>query len=650
VSALTAGIDRRHLPTRLAALRMGAISVFALLAMCFWFVQVVQHQKYREMAENNHQRTLALRAPRGTLFDRNGQVLVENRDAFNISLVREQTRDIGRTLDEVARLTGAHRADLDEIVLRHAREPRYRPIVLVADATLAQVSAVLARRLELPDLLVEQVPTRQYPADAMAAHLFGYVGEITEQQMARAEYAGVGAGAVIGQSGLEQVYNGRLMGTDGARRVVVNSVGREIETLGERPPAEGTRMRLTIDADVQRAVEDGFRATGYWGAAVIMDPRTGEILSLVSLPAYDPNRFASGIDRTSWAQLNTDKLRPLQNRAIQGRYSPGSTFKIVIATAALEEGVATPEFRAHCSGGATFYGRYFKCHKAGGHGTVDMRHAIEKSCNVYFYTLGNMLGVDRIHKWAERLGLDGRTGIDLPHEVESLVPSTEWKRRRTGEKWYAGETISVSIGQGQVSVTPLALATMMSTVANGGTRQVPHLVQAVDTGEGWKALSPPAPASVVAMKPESVAALHEGLWMVVNAAGTGGRARLANYDVAGKTGTAQVISNQGRQAAGKNTERDLRDHGWFVFFAPRDNPELAGVVFAEHSEHGYLAAPIAKHAIDTYFAKKEGRPLPAYPGATPAGVTVVAGGAQAPPAPEPIGTAPAARTPGGGGR
>ncbi len=614
--------DRRHLPKRLAALRAGVIVVFGVLATCFWYFQVVQHQKFQEMAQNNHLRTLALRAPRGTLFDRNGRVLVENRDAFNISLVREQTHDLDGTLAALARITGIAREEFDAILARHANEPRYRPVLLVGDASLAQVSAVLARRLELPDLLVQQVPTRHYPTDEMAAHLFGYVGEITEQQLARQDHGGFGPGAIIGQSGVEQIYNAELMGVDGARRVVVNSVGREIEILGERPPAEGARLRLTIDADLQRAVENGFRATGYWGAAAVLDPRTGEILSLVSLPAYDPNRFAAGIDRATWTRLNTDGLRPLQNRAIQGRYSPGSTFKIVVATAALEEGIVTPDHRIFCGGGATFYGRYFKCHLAGGHGSLDMRHAIEKSCNVYFYTLGNMLGVDRIHKWAQLLGLADKTGIDLPHEAESLVPSTEWKRRRTGEKWYAGETISVAIGQGQVSVTPLALATMISTVANGGTRQVPHLVQAIDDGHGWQPVTPPAPLAVTSMQPEHVAALHDGLWLAVNGAGTAGRARLPGYDVAGKTGTAQVISNQGRdRARGSGTSRDLRDHGWFVFFAPRDHPQIAGAIFAEHSEHGYLAAPIARHVIDTYFAKLEGRPLPDYPApkAAPAG-------------------------------
>jgi len=635
-------VDRRSLPLRLVVFRVLVTAIFLALAVCFWYLQVLKHATYREMAENNHQRTLALRAPRGMLFDRDGRPLVRNRYAFNISLVREQSRDVGQALSRLSRLLGVEEPALRDIVARYRREPSYRPIVLVQDASPAQLAAVTARRLELPEVIVEEVPTRQYPVKELGAHVFGYVGEVTEQQLARAALRDLSRGAIVGQAGLEQQYNALLMGQDGARRVVVNSAGREVETVGELPPAEGRRVRLTIDGDLQRAAEAAFASLGYRGAAIVLDPRSGEVLTLVSLPAYDPNDFVTGIDRATWARLNTDPLRPLQNRAIQGRYSPGSTFKLVVAVAALEEGVATPDFRVHCAGGATFYGRYFQCHLKGGHGTVDMRHAIEKSCNVYFYTLGNLVGVDRLHKWAQALGLAERTGIDLPHEVESIVPSTEWKRRRTGEKWYAGETISVAIGQGQLSVTPIALALTMSTIANGGTRHVPHLVSAVDEGRGWKAVPPPAPRSVIPMRPDHLRALHDGLWLVVNGAGTGGRARITGRDVAGKTGTAQVISIEGGKRAAGRTDRDLRDHGWFVFFAPAHAPELAGVVFAEHAEHGYLAAPIAKHVIETYFAKKEGRPLPAPPAppappAAPATVVAAAaaGGGRAPGPPGP---------------
>ncbi len=403
-------------------------------------------------------------------------------------------------------------------------------------------------------------------------------------------------------------------------------------------------IQVTLDADMQRAAEEAFRHYGYWGSAAVLEPNSGDVLTMVSLPAYDPNAFASGIDRATWQALNTDELRPLQNRAIQGRYSPGSTFKIVVATAAMEEGVMTPETKVFCPGGANFYGRFFKCHLAGGHGWVDLRHAIEKSCNVYFYTAGNLLGVDKIHDWAERLGLAGKTGIDLPNEVENIMPSTLWKQQRYGEKWYAGETISVAIGQGQVSVTPMSMAVMMASVASG-RRVAPRLVRATADGPSapWEPTELTRVSQAVTLKPTTVAAIHDGLWMAVNAAGTAGRARIAGRDVAGKTGTAQVISIQGRERA-RGSGKDLRDHGWFVFMVPRDNPELAGVIFAEHAEHGYLAAPIAKHIIETYYARKEGRPLPILPPppVAPGGLPVAARTPAAPAAPRPAGVAPAA--------
>jgi penicillin-binding protein 2 len=619
-SSMSMPDDRRKLVLRVLVLQYGVIVLFAALTFAFWYLQVAEHQKFREMAENNHQRTLALRAPRGVLYDRDGKVLVENRDSLVISLVREHTRDLGRTIKKLSEVTGVPEAVIREIVRRHRSEPTYRPIPIITDASLAQVAGVAAHRLdtELPDIIVERVPTRRYPVDAMAAHLFGYVGFVTTEQLTD---EGFRSGDIVGQAGIEKVYNKQLMGTDGARRVVVNSVGREIRVLEEVPPAGGNRVKLTIDYDVQRATEDAFRALGYSGAAVILDPRNGEVLTFTSLPAYDPNTFAAGIDHSTWSELNTDKLKPLQNRALQGRYSPGSTFKMVVATAALEEGVITPDFKVYCPGSAVFYGRQFQCWTfgKGGHGWMDLEHAIEQSCNVFFYTVGNMVGIDKLAKWAKLLGLGEKAGIDLPNEVQGIMPSPEWKKATTGEKWYSGETISVSIGQGAVSVTPLSMAVYISTIANGGTRYVPHVVRAVDDGSGWKDVPAPAPKSRVPFKPETLAALHQGLWDVVNRGGTGGNARIEGKDVAGKTGTAQVISLEGAKAAAGRTEMDLRNNGWFVFFAPRDNPEIAGVVFAEHSLHGAEAARVARHAMETYFAKKEGRPLPVFvPPAEPA--------------------------------
>jgi penicillin-binding protein 2 len=602
--------DRRRISMRLSVLQYTIGAMFSVLAVSFWVLQVVHHVKYAEMAENNQQRTLPLRAPRGLVFDRDGRVLVENRHSYSISIVREHTKDINRTIRLLARVLGVDEARVREIVDRNRREPSYRPITVVQDATLAQVAAVTARRLdfELPDVVVEQVPTRRYP-EAMAAHLFGYVGEVSDLQVADGNLK---SGDIVGQSGIEKVYNALLMGDDGARRVVVNSVGREIRTLEEDEPTEGKRLQLTIDYDVQKAIEDGFDRVGFNGAAVVLEPHTGEVLGFTSRPAYDPNAFAAGIKPAMWASLMTDGDRPLNDRAIQGRYSPGSTFKMAVALAALEEGIITPDFHVHCAGGATFYGRPFKCWKKGGHGSLDLRHAIEQSCDVYFYTVANLVGVDKINKWATAIGLGVKSGIDLPNEVEGLVPSTQWKREKMHEKWYAGETISVGIGQGAVAVTPVSMAVYAAALANGGIRVTPHLLKAVDDGRGWKPFPSPAPQSKADVDPAKFQAIRDGLFMVVNGAGTGHNAQLKGYDVSGKTGTAQLISNQGKAAAGK-TSKDLRDNGWFVFFAPRDDPRIAGVVLLEHGVHGSNAALVTHHLLDTFFAKREGRPLPPKP-------------------------------------
>ena len=598
-------------------LQVASVAVFAALSISFWFLQIVENARYEEMAANNHQRTLALRAPRGVLYDRNGQVLVENRNSFTISILREHTKDLDRTVRMLSEVAGLDVNDVRAIVARHRSEPSYRPIVIVDDASLAQVAAIVARRLdfELPDVVVEEVPTRQYPTEGIAAHLFGYVGEVNDAMVAADE--SLKSGDLVGQAGIEKIYNPMLMGKDGAKVVVVNSLGREIRTLEEVAPTEGKRLQLTIDYDLQKAVDDGFKVARVArltnaGAAIVLNPNTGEVLAYSSEPAFDPNAFAAGIDRATWASLTSDDQRPLNDRALQGRYSPGSTFKMAVALAGLQEGVITPDFKVNCVGGANFYGRVFKCWRRGGHGTTDLRHAIEQSCDVYFYTVANILGIDKINKWATALGLGVKSGIDLPNEVTGLVPSTEWKREKMHEKWYAGETISVGIGQGQVSVTPVSMAVYAATLANGGTRVTPHLLKAVDEGNGWKPVAAPEPQSKVEVDHDKLQAIRDGMWGVVNGGGTGNRARVLGFDVAGKTGTSQVISNAGRVAAARSG-KDLRDNGWFVFFAPRDNPEIAGIVFLEHGVHGPNAARVARHILSTYYAKKLGKPLPPPP-------------------------------------
>jgi len=632
--------DRQSFARRLLAVRIVVVVLFALMGGGFWFIQVVQHTRYEDLAERQHQRKIPLRAPRGLLYDRNGEVLVRNTYSYTIAIVREQSLNLETVSRRLSEAIGLPAADIAELVAaaKRRRDPLYLPVPIVQHATMAQVAAVAARQVDLPEVVVQTLPTREYSGGGMAAHLFGYVGEIQQNQLQRPEYGGLDIGAIVGQAGIERTYNALLQGTDGSRIVGVNSRGREIEKMGEEEPVDGDRLKLTIDIDLQRALDDAFAASGYAGAAVFLDPRNGEVLSMSSVPSYDPNAFANGIERAALNKLLNDTQNPFQNRLIQGTYPPGSTFKIAMSVAALETGVITPDFQVNCPGHFDYGGRSFGCSLTGGrgHGVVDLRMAIQKSCNVFFYTVASKMKIDTIHEYAEKLGLVGKTGIDLPSESESFVASTDWAENVRKQPWYPGETISVSIGQGAVNVTPIGLATMVSTMANGGTLITPHVLKAVDKGEGWQSVAMPPPRSSLFIKPDNLQAIRDGLWMVVNEpGGTGSGARIAGRDVSGKTGTAQVISNEGRAAAKGRTEKNLEDNGWFVFFAPRDNPQIAGVVFVEHGGHGgTTATPIAKHVLETFFAKQDGKPLPQLVPKVPAqkvGVpepaTPVAGGA-----------------------
>jgi penicillin-binding protein 2 len=607
--------NRRVLHARTNVLRVGSAIGVGALVVVFWVLQVVEHDRYYDIAENQHVRTIALRAPRGVLFDREGRVLVENRYSFTISVVRELSPNADHNVDEtihrLALLTGIDEARAKDEVKRHKREALFRPIPLISRATMAQVSAVLARKLEMQEVVVQQEPTRAYPLGGLGAHLFGYVGEIQDAEIDRPDFVGVPPGSVVGQSGVERTYNGLLMGQDGRREVAVNSAGREISEMGEEDPVDGNRLQLTIDYDLQRAVEDAFKSRSFAGGAMLLDPNTGDVLAMTSQPEFDPNDFATGVDRSKWLALVNDPRHPLQDRLLQGRFSPGSTFKIVMALAALDAGIITPDFKVTCNGSIDLYNHIYHCDKKEGHGTLDLRHALEQSCDVYFYQLASMIKIDTIRDYAERMGLVGKTGIDLPNEVENIIPSTEWKLKAKGEKWYAGETISVGIGQGPVEVTPVSLAVMISEVATGGKRITPHVVKAINDGQGWVPTAVTPPKMVFPIRPGVLEPVRDGLWMAVNAEGTGVAARVAGHDVMGKTGTAQVISIQGAKIAAR-AGINVHDNSWFVFYAPREHPEIAGVVFAEHADWGATgAAPIARYALETYFAKKEGRPRPA---------------------------------------
>jgi len=446
------------------------------------------------------------------------------------------------------------------------------------------------------------VPLRSYPLASAAAHALGRVGEITERQLELAEYKELAAGSLVGQAGVESQYNRELMGRDGFRRVIVNSRGLEVSEAERQAPVDGPSLTLSIDASLQAAVEKAFE--GRAGSAVALDPRTGEVLAMTSTPAYDPNEFTTGIDASAWASLARDPQTPLMNRVIQGTYSPGSTFKVIAATAALEEGVITPATTFFCPGYLAVYNTVFHCANARGHGVMDLRRAIANSCNVYFFQVGIRLEIARLAKWAKLMGLGVPTGIDLPAEASGLMPSPEWKMRVFKTPWYAGETVSVAIGQGQVNATPLQMARVAAVIANGGRLVHPHLARTAG-GAGWA----PVPLGI---RPETIAAVKEGMRAVV-AEGTGWPARLSTVEVCGKTGSAQVVAKSRLEKSPNAFE--MQPHGWFLAFAPADDPRIALAVLVEHGRSGTgSAAPVARQILAHFFGLD--RPTPPGPSGT----------------------------------
>jgi penicillin-binding protein 2 len=587
--------DLRVVQSRVAVLQAVAVALVALLVIQFWNLQVIRARHFREQAENNRYRLVTLAAPRGALLDREGRVLVGNRPSFNVVLVPEHAVDLDRVVARLARTLGMGEAAIRE---RLARRQPYRPVVVKTDAPLDDVAALEARRLELPEVSVEVVPLRSYPLASAAAHALGRVGEISERQLQLPENKGLAPGSLVGQAGIESRYNRELMGRDGFRRVIVNSRGAEVTEAERQAPLDGPSLTLSIDASLQAAMETAFE--GRAGSAVALDPRTGEVLAMTSTPAYDPNQFTTGIDASAWASLARDPQTPLMNRVIQGTYSPGSTFKLVVATAALEEGVITPATSFFCPGYLAVYNTVFHCHNARGHGMMDLRRGIANSCNVYFYQVGIRVEIARLAKWAKLMGLGTPTGIDLPHEGSGLMPSPEWKMRLFKTPWYPGETVSVAIGQGQVSATPLQMARLVAVIANGGHLVRPRLARTA-------AASAPPPIAL-GIRPETIAAVKEGMRAVV-AAGTGWRSRLSTVEVCGKTGSAQVVARSRLEKSPNAFE--MQPHGWFLAFAPADDPRIALAVLVEHGRSGgESAAPVARQILAQFFGVDRPTPPP----------------------------------------
>jgi penicillin-binding protein 2 len=482
---------------------------------------------------------------------------------------------------------------------------RFQPVRLASDLSFDQLARVESHLYALPGVITDVRPRRHYVGADLAAHLLGTIGEIRKDQLATRDYAGYQQGEVIGQSGVESLLEPQLRGKAGGRNVVVNVAGRVVEVLDEVPAIPGGSVRLTLDLDLQQAAEEAFLPAavgepGKLGAAVAIDVRTGEVLALVSKPSFDPNDFAGGVDSATWRRLTGDEWRPLQNRAISGQYPPGSAYKPIVAAAVLAERVASPQERIFCPGHFTLGRRTYRCWKKEGHGAVDLRDALKKSCDVYFYTMGLRLGIDRIARYAEAFGLGRRTGIPLAQEKPGLVPTSDWKLRRFGEKWMGGETVSASIGQGYNLATPLQMAVVYAALANGGRVPAPRLVLDGEAGA-------PEAGERIPVAEEDLARIREALAAVVEEpGGTGGRARVPGVRVGGKTGTAQVVRLEHTEDL---EEHEIpiryRDHAWFVSFAPVEAPEIAVSVLAEHGGHGgSAAAPIAQKILARYFEKQ----------------------------------------------
>ena len=584
--------DPKFASGKIAFIQYLIVAVFLFLSAGFWKLQVQDQGIYDEAAERNRIKTLPLPAARGKILDRDGRVIVDNHSSFRLILSRENLKE--EHLPAIA--AGLH-LDLDDLIVRLRRfssRPRYVPITIKQELSQGELAFVESHRDSetFPEMEIIHAQRRVYPGNHIAAHAIGYIGEVSETELDQADFARYSQGDVLGKTGIERQYNDSLMGVDGQRRVMVDSRGRERELIDYKPAVPGTNLQLTIDLDLQSVAELAME-TRKRGAIVALDPRSGEVLAMVSFPAFDPNLFAGHISNADYKLLTTNPDNPILNRATMGQLAPGSTFKPIMALAGLETGTIDENTRVVCQGGASFYGTYHKCHLKSGHGTTDLHRALGQSCDVYFYNLGNHLGIDKIAQYAEMAGFGKKTGIDLPYEQDGIVPSTKWKIRKFRQKWYAGETISVAIGQGALTVTPLQLAHAIGGIAMGGSWFKPHLV---------KEASPLPPARKEKLDPINVQRVVAGMSGVVNEGGTGYMARLPGIELCGKTGTAQLASNDYVKA--HKLDKDLTDNAWFVGFAPRENPEIVVVALLEGGGHGPAAAPIVRDVIKAYFDKK----------------------------------------------
>jgi penicillin-binding protein 2 len=592
--------------SRLAVSLAIAVGAFVFLLARLWQLQVVEGDYLRTLSENNRVRLKRVNATRGLIYDRSGQLLVENRPSFDVVMVPEDARhpedvlgrlglflqqDMGDARQALAAASASHRPPFENVVLRR-------------DVDWDTLVAVETRQIELPGVSLLIGPRRSYLYGRAAAHLLGYVGQVNADELQK--LSGYAMGDTIGKYGLEKYWEAKLRGENGGQQIEVDAFGRKLRVLDEVPEVPGANVHLTLDFGLQQAAEEAMGDQE--GAVVVLDPNDGAVLAMVSKPAFDPNQFARGITEEEWRALVTDPLHPLSNKAIQGQYPPGSTFKIVVATAALEENIINPFQRIFCGGSLHYGNRDFRCWKKGGHGWVNLHEAMVGSCDVYFYQVGQRLGVDTIAEYARRYGLGAPTGIPLDHERAGIIPDSKWKRQRYGEPWYSGETLSVAVGQGYVTATPLQMASVIATVAAGGVRHRPRYIDRLVAPEGEADAPAREPVARLGVRASTLAQLQAALRDVVESErGTGKKARVEGIEVAGKTGTSQTVRLKTDRKVNQQTlPREQRDHAWFVAFAPVGAPEVAVACLIEHAGGGggAMAAPVVQQVLSYYFSHK----------------------------------------------
>jgi len=583
--------DTHFAAGKIAVFQYVTVGVFLFLIAGFWALQVQNPQFYGERAEQNRIKSIPILAPRGRILDRDGRVIVDNHASFSLILRRESLKE--EHLRPIAQGLDLEFNDLAAQVKKLKTAPKYVPIVVKQELTPADLAFVDSHRDFFPELELIPSQRRIYPQNGMMAHLIGYTGQISEDELDSPEFAKYNQGDIVGKFGIERQYNDWLTGVNGQSQVIVDNRGQvRGKAMEQKTVVAGKDLQLTIDLDLQAVAE--LAMEGKKGAVVALDPRTGEVLAMVSRPTFDLNKFSTRMKAKEYRLIADNPDGPLINRAIQAQFAPGSTFKPFTAIAGLESGAIDNQFTVHCSGGVSFYGHYYHCLET--HGSLSLHRGIVESCDSYFYTVGNKTGIDNIAFYGNMAGFGKPTGIDLPHEKSGIMPSTEWKLRTMRTKWYAGETIPVAIGQGYLTVTPIQLAHAIGGLALGGSWHRPHLL---------KNEKPDVPVEW-ALNPQNVKDIVDGMYGVVNeGGGTGGRARLPYVEVFGKTGSAQLASNEYVKAAGSSKSQELKDNAWFEGLAPRSAPEIVVVALFEHGYRGQFAAPIVRDVLAAYFDKKK---------------------------------------------